>query len=87
MFQCVSILIDEQEFEQGASLSGRTKCSSRYLGLRYITARGPDSTTEDSTAEDSAAEHSTAEHSTAELYLPTTLRRSLLQNADSTAEL
>ena len=29
----------------------------------------------------------TAEDSTAELYLPTTLRRSFSQNADSTAEL
>ena len=39
--------------------------------------RGPDSTVEDSTAEDS----------TAELYLPTTLRRSFSQNADSPADL
>ena len=38
---------------------------------------GPDSTAEDSTVEDS----------TVQLYLPTTLRRSFSQNADSTAEL
>ena len=49
--------------------------------------RGPDSTAEDSTVDESTVDDSTVDDSTAELYLPTTLRRSFSQKADSTVEL